>query len=246
MRRDPDHPQNDPARDRHHQSGILGDAQEFIRREQAFHGMAPAQQRLGTRHPVGLEVDDWLKQQPQLVLLHRDMQVRLQAHEIRRLPGHVGRVSDDLCGLEALGDRQGDVGLAHHVLRPQLARIHAGDADRGRDHEPVPSQLEWRAQFLLQQAGRLQGGVGVGVVQDQERKLVAAPAREHALECRGGFLEAARGLDHQLIARGMPQHVIDELEARDVDDDDRDALAPLGAHIAQRPIHLVHEVAPVR
>ena len=121
-----------------------------------------------------------------------------------------------------------------------------GDADRCRDDEPVAAQLEGRAQFLLQQAGNMQRRFGRGHIQDQHRKLVTAPARQHALECRGRFLEAARGLHHQLIAGRMTEHVIDEFESGDVDDDDRYALAALRAHVAQRPVELVHEIAPVR
>src|SRR5260221_14301786 len=44
----------------------------------------------------------------------------------------------------------------------------------------------------------------------------------------------------------MTQRVIDEFESDDVYDDDREALAPPRAHVAQRPVELVHEIAPVR
>ena len=90
------------------------------------------------------------------------------------------------------------------------------------------------------------GRFGRGNLQEQQGELVAAPAREHSLERRRRFLEAAGGLDHELVAGRMAQHVVDELEAGDIDDDDGDALAPLRAHVAQRTVELVHEIAPVR
>ena len=207
--------------------------------------MAPAQQRLSADHAIGSQVHDRLKQQSQLVLLERDVQVGLQADEGRRLARHVRRVDDDLRGLLPLGNRQRNVGFADHILSALLTRIDRRHTDRGRHDELVSSQLEGRAQFLLQQPGYLQCRIGRGHIENHHGKLVAAPAGQHALEYRGRFLETARGLHHQLITGRVAEHVVDELEAGDVDDDDRYALAALRAYVAQCPVQLIHEIAPV-
>src|SRR5690606_15921405 len=53
-------------------------------------------------------------------------------------------------------------------------------------------------------------------------------------------------LHYELIARGMAERVVDELESIDVEQHDRDALASARAHFAQRAIELIHEVAAIR
>ena len=83
-------------------------------------------------------------------------------------------------------------------------------------------------------------------VEHQHGELIAAPARQHAFERRSGLLEAARGLHHELVAGSVAERVVDELEAIDVDEHDRDAPATPRAHVAQRAIELIHEVAAIR
>lgn len=44
----------------------------------------------------------------------------------------------------------------------------------------------------------------------------------------------------------MTEQVVDELEPGNIHDDDSDATTALRAHLAQRPVEPIHEVAPIR
>src|SRR5205807_2053512 len=76
--------------------------------------------------------------------------------------------------------------------------------------------------------------------------MPALPVRQHAFDPLDRAGEALRRLQHQLVARGVAQRVVDQLEAIDLDENDRDALPASRAHLAQRTIELIHEVAAVR
>ncbi len=82
--------------------------------------MAPAQQRLRPHHAVGTQVDDGLEQQAQLALLQGDVEISLEADEIRGLSGHARGVDDHLLSRAPFGDGQCNVGLPHDVFRPLL------------------------------------------------------------------------------------------------------------------------------
>ena len=144
--------------------------------------MAPAQQCLGAHHLVGAQIHDGLEQELQFALVHRDVQIRLQADQTGRLSRHGGFINHDLRRVLALGDRQRDVGLAHHILRALLARVHHRDA-RGRGHhQPVAAQLEGQPQIRLQNPRHAHRRLGGFDVEQQHGELIAAPARQHPLE----------------------------------------------------------------
>ncbi len=208
--------------------------------------MAPAQEGFCSDHSIVAQIHDRLEQQSELMLFQCHVQICLQTDEVRGLTGHAGRVGDDLRGLLPLGDGQGDICLADHIFGPLLAGCRTGEADRGGNDESMAAQLEWSAQGFLESGGEVAGVVNGGDVQNQQRKLVSAPACEHSLELRRDLLEAAGGLHHQLVPRRRPEHVVDEFEPRDIHQDDRNALPPLRTHVPQSPVELIHEVASVR
>ena len=110
----------------------------------------------------------------------------------------------------------------------------------------MSAQFDWCPQLLQKQLRDLQRRLGRGDIEEQYRKLIAAPPRQHAVECRNQLPEAARSLDHQLIAGRVAQHVVDEFESRDIHDDDCNSMMSFRSYVTQCPIELIHEIAPVR
>ena len=84
----------------------------------------------------------------------------------------------------------------------------------------------------LQQRRDIERRIDGVSVEHEHGELIAAPASQHAFDGRSHLLEAPRGLDDQLVARGMAERVVDELEAIDVDEHDREALTAPRAHLA--------------
>ena len=108
------------------------------------------------------------------------------------------------------------------------------------------AQLEWFVQYLLQERCDLACSVDRSVVEQQQRELIAAPARQHAFVASGGALKPGCRLHEQFIARRVPQRVVDQFESIDIDEHHDHARTSTRANIAQYPIELVHEIAPVR
>ena len=82
-------------------------------------------------------------------------------------------------------------------------------------------------------------------IAQQQRELIAPPAGEHAFERGCGFFEAPRGLHHHFIAGRVPQRVVDQFEAVHIDEDDGNVVIAPRAHVAQRAVELVHEIAAI-
>ena len=57
---------------------------------------------------------------------------------------------------------------------------------------------------------------------------------------------ALRGLQQQLIPRGVPERVADQPQTLDVEQRNGDPLPPACADFPQHPVELIHEIAPVR
>ena len=83
-------------------------------------------------------------------------------------------------------------------------------------------------------------------VEHQDGELIAAPASQYAFDGCSHLLEAPRRLDDQLVAGGMAERVVDQLETIDVDEHHREALPAPRAQLLQRAIELIHEVTAIR
>ena len=124
-----------------------------------------------------------------------------------------------------IGEQRGGVGA---VVRKY--RDAGGDA--GADRLAV--DLEFVRQRSRELFGQRHAGLGLLAVDDQA-ELVAGEPRHHAA-ARGG-LEPARHLDQQLVADRVAEHVVDFLQAVEVDAQHREFLVGAGAgldHLRQR------------
>ena len=132
----------DPAADRQDRAVLFGDLDEVARRHEAALRVLPAHEGLDAREPAGLEVDDRLVAEVQLVEL--DGLLELHRELVAVADGLVhARVEDLEAGLAAgLGHVHRDVGVADHVGRPLDRVARPGDADARRDRRP-PGRARW-------------------------------------------------------------------------------------------------------
>ena len=117
----------------------------------------------------------------------------------------------------------------------------AGGSARGNG---AAAEDEGQAVDRLLQRGRLGPGVGLAEIPQQQRELVAAEPADHV---GGAHLARQRrddGLEH-LIARGVPEGVVDRLQAIDVEHDQR-AAGVIALDVGDRAMEFALEAAPVR
>ena len=78
----------------------------------------------------------------------------------------------------------------------------------------------------------------------QDRKLVAAQARQHVIGAQL-LLHAPRHLHQQLVAHVVAQTVVDQFEAVEVDEHQRPHMRRVGLRARHRTGQAFHEAAPV-
>ena len=143
--------------------------------------------------------------------------------------------------------------LAWYMARSASRRISSGvpearrgqrDADRGRDEDLAPLELQRLGELRLDAPGDRLGGLGVGDVLEEEAELVAAQPRHGVARAQRGA-EAIAHLHQQLVADRVAERVVDHLEAVEVEEEHGQVLvAPPGA---REPVaEPVHEQRPVR
>ena len=203
-------------------------------------GVLPADERLDPDQPLAAELEDRLVVQDQLVVSQRSRQRLLELHPLDHRRVHL-RLVDLLLAL-ALGLRsvEREVGVAQQVVGLAVADR---DPDAGAD-EHLASLDPERLVHDLEDAVADRADVVLVDVLEQDDELVAAEARRGVggADARG---EPGGGLAQQLVARGVPEGVVDVLEHVEVDEQDgRPGLPALGAR--ERMLEPIDEQQPVR
>ena len=231
-----------PFGQRHDQPGFFGQRNEVARRHQHMAAL-PAHQRLGAHHARRAHIDLGLVMQHQFVALDGLVQGafefelfapatrQLRAVDGRRIaPGRLGRVHRDVGIAQQIGD-------VFAVVREQR------DAHAGGDKALLAGDEDRLAQGVQD---ALRDALGVAQIDDlgqQRHELIAAQAAhrlERAVRPRADGVQgavgdlfgvphataqAARDLDQQLVTRGMTQGVVDDLEAVQVNQQQRRLVA---------------------
>ena len=192
------------------------------RRDQPALGMAPAHQRLepGAARPSA-SVDDRLVVQDELAPLDRAAQLVLQRSSRHRVGVHRG-VEDSWRAVPArLRAVHRRVGVAQHVFRAGVAAPGVARCRCWRWRRPrCPCRPNGTASAIwiaLRDPGRLPG---VADVLEQHGELVAAEPRDGVAGAQAG-LEPPRDRHQQLVARGVAEAVVDDLEAVEVEEERR-------------------------
>ena len=114
---------------------MLGDRDEFGRRDLAALRMRPAAERLDADHRLAAVVDDRLIGDPQLVLLDRGAQVVLDQLALEQIVVHRGVVDAGAVAAFVLGAIERHVGVAHDVGGAADVLVDDRDADAGADDD---------------------------------------------------------------------------------------------------------------
>ena len=175
--------------------------------------MGPAGQRLEAGDLAGLEVDQRLVEQLQLVLVERPAKLGLDREAAPRGARFLGLIDLRLARRLGLLDRE--LGVAEQLLaRP--ARLHQRDADRAFDADLKLGQLERRRHHLLDPLGRGQRVLDPALQADQDPELIAAGARQHVAAAKRRDQPPGEG-DQQLVAGQAAHRFVDPAEAQHVD-----------------------------
>ena len=210
-----------------HHVEALGGGDEGAGRHQAPVGPAQAQQHLvalaGGRAP---QRHHRLEVQHEAVAGERLAQARgpaeVGAHGLALLGA--GAVHAHAVAPAALGQVAGDVGIRHGLAGRGRGGIEQHRADARVDAEGASPVEEGEVgEQAAEGLGRLGHAAGVDIVQEH-RELVAADAREQVRPAQARA-ELAPHLAQQRVARRVPRHVVDVLEAVEVDVEQRAALA---------------------
>ena len=250
-----------PFGQRQDQPRFLGQRNEVAGRHQLVAAL-PAHQRLGADHARRAHVDHRLVVQHQLValdgLVQRAFQLELLAPAAGQLRAVDGR------GVLALRlDREhGHVGIAHQVGHRAAVAREDGDAHAGGDEAFLPAHQHRVAHHFQDAVGHALRVALVADLGQQRDELVAAQAAhrlERAVRARAHRLERAlhhllavahagtqalRHFHQQLVAGGMAERVVDDLEAVQVDQQERAGVAQ-PPRMLDRALHAPHQLAPV-
>ena len=144
----------------------------------------------------------------------------------------------------ALGFVHRRVGVAQHVFGAGVAQGAEGDADAGTRHQLGASHVEGLAHGLHQALGQGHRKAFVFQLADEHAELVAAQAGHDVMRTQA-FADAVRDLHEELISGVMPQAVVDELEAVEVEEHHRVGRVGVGLRRVNRLRQVFVEAAPV-
>ena len=147
---------------------------------------------------------------------------------------HLGRENADRAARLLLGAEQRRAGIGEQRSRIRAVMRKYRDAGGDAGAHRLAVDQEFVRQRLREFFGQRLAGLRLLAVDDQA-ELVAGQPGHHA--ATGGGLDAARDLDQELVAHRVAEHVVDFLQAVEVDAQHREFLVGAGAgldHLRQR------------
>ena len=137
------------------------------------------------------------------------------------------------------------IGIAQHVGRRDVAETAEGDADAGARLDVVARDPERPAQHVEQPLGQRHGVVVRPGVVGEDGELVAPEASDDVFRA-DALLDSARDGDQELVADGVAEAVVDQLEAIEVEEHQAEMMRRLALGEAERLLQVVLKAAPVR
>ena len=227
------------------EAGVLGDRDEFGRRDEAAGRMQPARQRLDADHLVAAGVEDRLVEHLEAVVRDGLAQVLLDELALRQVGVHHGVIDAGTVAAFVLRPVQRHVGVAHDVGRAAGAPVDHGNADAGADDDGVAADRVGRAQRRDHAAcDFMQRGV-VGGGRGDHREFVAAEPC-HEVVAAHHARQPQRDIADQLVADRMAERIVDVLEVVEVDVEHRRRRQQGALDVGDRGLEPVAEEVPVR
>jgi hypothetical protein len=214
----------DPLPNRNNQAAVFGDAYEFIGRDESQFRVTPAQQRLKARDLAGAKVGLRLVHEEEFVAVERDAQALLQHGALDDLSVHGFGEEAKAVAAAFLGAVHGRVSILDEgfCVVPMLGED--ADADAATDPKRTILNPEFGRHSVHDPFGG--GGrsfdVGNGTQHDQE--FVSSDAR-HRILIADLPLQPFGTLLEEKIPDRVPERIVDDLEAVEIEEEDRDQLA---------------------
>jgi hypothetical protein len=179
--------------------------------------------KFGAEDAPAREIELRLVVHQELLLLQRVAQAILQRHAPLDHGVHVPRIELEAIPALLLGVIHRRVGFLEEFFEVRGVAREGGDADARADGGGLTAELDRLAQDVHELA-RHRGGVElVGEVGQEHGELVAAEPRRRVRLPQAGS-QAPRDPAQQPVAHGVPERVVDRLEAVEVHEQDGEPL----------------------
>ncbi len=212
------------------QADFLRERDELDRADRPALRMFPADQGLEPGHLFARGVDAGLVDEVQLSVLERDPEVRFHQLPLARGVVHLGLEEAEAALAGGLGGIKCEVGVAHQVVGGAVVIIRRHDSHRCADRHGSAVERVGPRQAVddplrqLRQLGLVRGGG------KHDLELVAAEASDLS-RLADHVAETQRHQPQQCVAGGVPERIVDDLEAVEIEQEHRATkLAPDGAH----------------
>ena len=212
-----------PVAQAHDQAEALGQRDEDRRRHVAARRVAPAQQGLGRGDAAAGGVDLGLEHEFEAVAVKCLAEVAQQLQVVRHVLVHLGGEHAHARAAGALGGLHRGLGAGDQALGVAVVRVQR-DAHRARQVHLLRAQPVGLADGVDRAFGQSRQRFALGLLGQQHREHVAARARQHVLGLHQPAQAPARALE-QLVADEVAVGGVDGLEAVEVDEHQRQALA---------------------
>ena len=205
-----------PGADAHDVTGDLGVADEVVRTHFSQLLIFPADQCFGSDDAAVPQVDLRLVDQMELIIVGGATQVRLHAQPLllrlrQRRRERLPAVADASLAVVHRG-----VGVLDQHLRLVAVVRRSRDADTRGDGEFLVLETEAVAECIQDHVGDALGALRVVAEVADHQELIAAESRDQPFSAHC-MADPSRGRDQQFVAGAVTEHVVDHLEAVQVD-----------------------------
>ncbi|KAF0133222.1 MAG: hypothetical protein FD152_1688, partial [Xanthobacteraceae bacterium] len=224
-------------------AGFLRHRDELGGRHHAPDRMRPADQRLAGGDRQGLQVEQRLEVDSELVVLEGLTQVHLDGTARLRAAVHLFLVEVQDAFAAGLGATERHVGALQQLVGIAAIARRQGDSDRSAADDRLVIDLGDRGQGFddpRRQAGHLVDGPAAVL---EHHELVGAEAR-HDVAVTNREAQPVRDLHEDRVARRVAQRVVDLLEVVEIDEQHREEVVAAGH--GQGGIQPLLEQQPVR
>ena len=185
--------------------------------------MEPTDQRLDRDHRAVVKPDLRLVVDDQLAAFQRLAQLGLEDQALEGARVHVGRVELVTAARMLLGPIERGIRIADQGLGVIAVVGIDGDAETGTKVQLLVIDLERRQEGVEDLLGDLGGVLGAVDAGQQEQEIIGAEPC-HGIAPTHGADQTLADRAQDLIAAREPERIVDQLEAVEVEDHDREQL----------------------
>ena len=183
-------------------------------------GHLPAQQRLAADDAVVLDLNDWLEEQLELLLLQCHLELRPQLQALARTGVHIRLEHRVTAFAVAFGHVHREVRVPQEMLRAR-ASVGQRDPDTGAERHALACEQHRAAQRGRDPISQVDDRVRIFTLLHQHAELVTAEPRDHD-RLNGELLEPLGDQFQRGVTGFVAEHIVDRLEVVEVHEQDRE------------------------